>query len=125
VLLIGWLPQRPEDEFGPFARLSADSISSDGGLHTAGLQVPRNQDQRGKLMTMQRIKDVSIILMVLSVTVLCVVLILVVIGLYPAANDAMSNLSDATASLNRALNDIETAAESFVEFSSVLLEELK
>ena len=74
---------------------------------------------------MQRIKDICIILMVLSVAALCIVLILAVIGLYPAVDDAMSNLSDATASLNRALKDIEAAAESLVEFNSVLLDQLR
>ena len=47
----------------------------------------------------------------------------IVMALYPNINDMFSNLSDATATLNRALNDVEEAAEAFVDVANLVLEE--
>lgn len=70
-----------------------------------------------------KIRDIAIIIMALSVAALCLVLIIVVIVVYPNVNDMFSNLSDATATLNRALSDVESAAEAFVELANAALEE--
>lgn len=71
-----------------------------------------------------KIRDIAIILMALSAAALCFVLIVVVVALYPTVSDVLSNLSDATATLNRALGDVEGAAEAFIELADLALEEV-
>ncbi len=74
-------------------------------------------------MVTARIRDIAFIIMALSVAALCLVLIVAIFALYPNVNDVLANLSDATATLNRALNDVESAAEAFVELANLALEE--
>ena len=70
-----------------------------------------------------RIRDIAFIIMALSIAALCLVLIVTVFALYPGVNDVLSNLGDATVTLNRALSDVESAAEAFVELANLALEE--
>lgn len=70
-----------------------------------------------------RIRDIAFIIMALSIAALCLVLIVAIFALYPSVSDVLSNLSDATATLNRALNDVEDAAEAFIELANFALEE--
>lgn len=79
----------------------------------------------GGTRMLQNIKDISITLVALSVSVLSIVLIVAVIGLYPDISDTVSNLSDASATLNRALNDAETAVEGLIELNNAALDALK
>lgn len=74
-------------------------------------------------MTTARIRDIAFIIMALSVAALCLVLIVTIFALYPSINDVLSNLGDATATLNRALNDVESAAEAFVDLANLALEQ--
>ena len=50
-------------------------------------------------------------------------LIVAIFALYPNVNDMFGNLSDATATLNRALNDVEEAAEVFIELANLAIAE--
>ena len=70
-----------------------------------------------------RIRDIAFIIMALSIAALCLVLIVTIFALYPSVNDMFSNLSDASATLNRALSDVENAAEAFVDLANLALEE--
>ena len=70
-----------------------------------------------------KIRDIAFIVMALSIAALCLVLIVAIFALYPSVSDVLSNLSDATATLNRTLNDVEEAAEAFVNLADFVLEE--
>ena len=70
-----------------------------------------------------KIRDIALIVMALSIAGLCWVLIVTILALYPSVTDVLSNLTDATATLNRALADVESAAEAFVDLANLALEE--
>jgi Sec-independent protein translocase protein TatA len=54
---------------------------------------------------------------------LYVAVIVVVVAFYRSISEMISNPGDATATLNRALNDVEDAAEACIELADLELEE--
>ena len=65
-----------------------------------------------------KIRDIAIMVMALAVATLCFVLIIAVIALYPSVSDMLGNLGNATATLNRALVDVEDAAQAITELAN-------